>query len=109
MSSTQIESARAGEITPEMEFVAKREDLSAELIRDELLEMENITQVDLSGVRPFEITVEMLDLHQPAFLIDRHDLEPLALVQVDVVHAGALQLLVGEVDAGEPARRMREP
>src|SRR5947209_2346732 len=33
---TQIESARAGHITPEMEFVARREDLEPELIRDEL-------------------------------------------------------------------------
>lgn len=33
---TQIESARQGTITPEMEFVAKREDLSPELIRSEV-------------------------------------------------------------------------
>lgn len=33
---TQLLSARAGEITPEMEFVAKREDLAVELIRDEV-------------------------------------------------------------------------
>ena len=33
---TQIEQARAGIVTPEMEYVAKREDLSAELIRDEV-------------------------------------------------------------------------
>ncbi|MFO0896285.1 MAG: phosphomethylpyrimidine synthase ThiC [Pirellulales bacterium] len=33
---TQIERARAGEITPEMEFVARREDLAPELIRDEV-------------------------------------------------------------------------
>ncbi len=33
---TQLESARAGTITPEMEFVAKRENLAAELIRDEV-------------------------------------------------------------------------
>ncbi|HEY5674645.1 MAG TPA: efflux RND transporter permease subunit [Malonomonas sp.] len=31
----------------------------AELIRDELLELPDITQVDLSGVRDFEITVEI--------------------------------------------------
>jgi phosphomethylpyrimidine synthase len=36
MSQTQILAARAGEITPEMEFVAKREDLAPELIRDEV-------------------------------------------------------------------------
>ena len=36
MSKTQILAARAGEITPEMEFVAKREDLAPELIRDEV-------------------------------------------------------------------------
>ncbi|MGB6044413.1 MAG: phosphomethylpyrimidine synthase ThiC [Pirellulales bacterium] len=35
---TQLELARAGEITPEMEFVAKREDLSAETIRTEVAE-----------------------------------------------------------------------
>jgi phosphomethylpyrimidine synthase len=34
--STQLESARAGQTTPEMEFVAKREDLAPELIRDEV-------------------------------------------------------------------------
>lgn len=33
---TQMEAARKGQITPEMEFVARREDLSAELIRDEV-------------------------------------------------------------------------
>jgi phosphomethylpyrimidine synthase len=33
---TQLQSARAGTITPEMEFVAKREDLPAELIRSEV-------------------------------------------------------------------------
>ena len=34
--STQLQSARAGTITPEMEFVSQREDLSPELIRDEV-------------------------------------------------------------------------
>jgi phosphomethylpyrimidine synthase len=34
--TTQLESARAGRITPEMEFVAKREDLAPELIRSEV-------------------------------------------------------------------------
>ena len=33
---TQMESARKGIVTPEMEFVAKREELSPELIRDEV-------------------------------------------------------------------------
>src|SRR5689334_23042151 len=33
---TQIEQARAGVITPEMDYVAKREDLAPELIRDEV-------------------------------------------------------------------------
>ena len=33
---TQLLAARAGEITPEMEFVARREDLAPELIRDEV-------------------------------------------------------------------------
>ncbi len=33
---TQIEQARAGVVTPEMEYVAKREDLEPELIRDEV-------------------------------------------------------------------------
>ncbi len=36
MAKTQILSARQGEITPEMEFVAKREDLPVETIRDEV-------------------------------------------------------------------------
>ena len=34
--TTQIQAARAGQITPEMEFVAQREDLAPELIRDEV-------------------------------------------------------------------------
>ena len=34
--TTQIIKARKGEITPEMEFVAKREQLAAELVRDEI-------------------------------------------------------------------------
>jgi phosphomethylpyrimidine synthase len=34
--TTQLLAARAGQITPEMEFVARREDLSPELIRDEV-------------------------------------------------------------------------
>jgi phosphomethylpyrimidine synthase len=33
---TQLQAARAGKITPEMEFVAKREQISAELVRDEV-------------------------------------------------------------------------
>ena len=33
---TQLQAARAGQITPEMEYVAKREELSPELIRDEV-------------------------------------------------------------------------
>ncbi|HUE73934.1 MAG TPA: phosphomethylpyrimidine synthase ThiC, partial [Pirellulaceae bacterium] len=33
---TQLESARAGQITSEMEFVARREDLAPELVRDEV-------------------------------------------------------------------------
>jgi len=36
MSMTQIESARAGIITPEMEYVAERESLSPEVIREEV-------------------------------------------------------------------------
>ncbi|WP_153559086.1 phosphomethylpyrimidine synthase ThiC [Roseimaritima sediminicola] len=36
MAQTQILSAREGEITPEMEFVAQREDLPVETIRDEV-------------------------------------------------------------------------
>src|SRR5688500_1964517 len=34
--TTQLQAARAGQITPEMEYVAKREDLAPELIRDEV-------------------------------------------------------------------------
>ncbi|MGL4551836.1 MAG: phosphomethylpyrimidine synthase ThiC, partial [Gemmataceae bacterium] len=33
---TQMEAARKGQVTPEMEFVAQREDLAPELIRDEV-------------------------------------------------------------------------
>ena len=36
MSMTQIQAARAGQITPEMEFVARREQLQPELVRDEV-------------------------------------------------------------------------
>jgi phosphomethylpyrimidine synthase len=36
MATTQLLAARAGEITPEMEFCAKREELPVELIRDEV-------------------------------------------------------------------------
>ena len=36
MATTQLLAARAGQITPEMEFCAKREDLPVELIRDEV-------------------------------------------------------------------------
>jgi phosphomethylpyrimidine synthase len=34
--TTQLQAARAGKITPEMEFVAKRENLSPELVKDEV-------------------------------------------------------------------------
>ncbi|HZL90297.1 MAG TPA: phosphomethylpyrimidine synthase ThiC [Pirellulaceae bacterium] len=34
--TTQLQAARAGQITPEMEFVARRENLAPELIRDEV-------------------------------------------------------------------------
>src|ERR1043165_6957889 len=34
--TTQLQAARAGQITPEMEFVAKREELSPEVVRDEV-------------------------------------------------------------------------
>jgi phosphomethylpyrimidine synthase len=34
--TTQLQAARAGQITPEMEYVAKREDLAPELIREEV-------------------------------------------------------------------------
>ena len=34
--TTQLQAARAGQITPEMEYVAQREGLTAELIRDEV-------------------------------------------------------------------------
>src|SRR5262245_17579951 len=34
--STQLQTARSGQITPEMDFVAKREDLPAEAIRQEI-------------------------------------------------------------------------
>ncbi len=36
MSMTQIQAARAGQITPEMEFVARRELLQPELVREEV-------------------------------------------------------------------------
>jgi phosphomethylpyrimidine synthase len=36
MTRTQLEAARAGDITPEMECVAKRENLTSEVVRDEV-------------------------------------------------------------------------
>lgn len=36
MSETQLQAARAGEVTPEMEFVARRENLSPALVRSEV-------------------------------------------------------------------------
>ncbi len=36
MTVTQLEAARAGDITPEMQYVAERENLTPELIRDEV-------------------------------------------------------------------------
>jgi len=36
MSITQIQAARKGQITPEMEFVARREQLEPELVREEM-------------------------------------------------------------------------
>lgn len=36
MPQTQLEAARAGEITPEMDFVARREDLAPEVVREEV-------------------------------------------------------------------------
>ena len=36
MSMTQLEAARAGQITPEMEYVAERESLTPEVIREEV-------------------------------------------------------------------------
>lgn len=45
----------------------------AERIRDELLELPNISQVDLSGVRPFEISVEIseADLRRYSLTLDQ--------------------------------------
>ncbi|MBM4005901.1 MAG: thiamine biosynthesis protein ThiC, partial [Planctomycetes bacterium] len=36
MNKTQLESARAGVVTPEMEFVARRESLTVEKVREEI-------------------------------------------------------------------------
>ncbi len=75
----------------------------AELIRDELLELENITQVDLSGVRPFEITVEI-----PEATLQRYKL---TLDQVAArIRAASLDLPGGTVktSGGEILLRTKE-
>ena len=46
---TQLESARKGIITPEMEFVAKREDLHPELVRSEVARGRMVIPVGESG------------------------------------------------------------
>ena len=75
----------------------------AEMIRDELLEFDNITQVDLSGVRPFEITIEI-----PEPTLQRYGL---TLEQVaNRIRAASLDLPGGSVktSGGEILLRTKE-
>ena len=59
---TQLEAARRGDITPEMEFVAEREQLTAEVIRDEVAAGRMVipaNTVHLAGVlQPMAIGIE---------------------------------------------------
>ena len=75
----------------------------AEQIRDELLELDNITQVELSGVRPFEITIEV-----PEATLQRYGL---TLSQVaNRIGAASLDLPGGSVktSGGEILLRTKE-
>ena len=75
----------------------------AERIRDELLELPNITQVDLSGVRPFEITIEI-----PERTLQRYNL---TLDQVATsIRAASLDLPGGTIKTtgGEILLRTKE-
>ena len=75
----------------------------AEQIRDELLELDNITQVDLSGVRPFEITVEI-----PEATLQRYQL---TLEQVaNRIRAASIDLPAGSIETsgGEILLRTKE-
>ncbi|WP_321390308.1 efflux RND transporter permease subunit [uncultured Desulfuromusa sp.] len=75
----------------------------AERIRDELLELPNITQVDLSGVRPFEITIEI-----PERTLQRYNL---TLDQVAAaIRAASLDLPGGTIKTtgGEILLRTKE-
>ena len=75
----------------------------AELIRDELLEFDNITQVELSGVRPLEITAEI-----PEETLQRYQL---TLEQVAArIRAASLDLPAGSVktSGGEILLRTKE-
>ena len=75
----------------------------AERIRDELLELPNITQVDLSGVRPFEITIEI-----PERTLQRYNL---TLDQVAAaIRAASLDLPAGTIKTtgGEILLRTKE-
>ena len=75
----------------------------AELIRDELLELDNITQVELSGVRDLEITIEI-----PETSLRRYNL---TLEQVaNRIRAASLDLPGGSVktSGGEILLRTKE-
>ena len=75
----------------------------AERIRDELLELPNITQVDLSGVRPFEITIEI-----PERTLQRYNL---TLDQVAIaIRSASLDLPGGSIKTtgGEILLRTKE-
>ncbi|MEE4252685.1 MAG: efflux RND transporter permease subunit [Desulfuromusa sp.] len=75
----------------------------AERIRDELLELPNITQVDLGGVRPFEITIEI-----PEHTLQRYNL---TLEQVAAtIRAASLDLPGGTIKTtgGEILLRTKE-
>ena len=54
---TQLEAARQGVITPEMEFVATREDLDAELIRSEVARGRMVIPANTEHLKAGLITV----------------------------------------------------
>lgn len=75
----------------------------AERIRDELLELPNITQIDLGGVRPFEMTIEISEQ-----TLQRYNL---TLDQVaTAIRAASLDLPAGTVktNGGEILLRTKE-
>ncbi|MEN8264721.1 MAG: efflux RND transporter permease subunit [Nitrospirota bacterium] len=81
----------------------------AELMRDELLAMPNITQVDLRGVRPYEISIEVNEntLQRYGLTLDRIA-DRIRKASVDLP-AGAVKSRGGEVLIRTKEKRYRGP